>query len=222
MPNKPQKLTLPLLITRGAIIFPGTQSVIDAGRDFSMGAIDAGKNQTDSLIFVTSQMNEDVDVPAEGDLFKVGTLCHIITVSPRDGYYKLRIEGVERVELNSIKFDETGKIFIAEGTVLPLPEIDEERNDEIIRLIKREIDEYPDLIVKMPKTISNLIAKTRSAQIVCYAIASFTDAPIRTKQALLETNNYDELVEYAKILLKGEQPKTEIDRGIQDSVRESA
>ena len=222
MPTKPQKLTLPLLITRGAIIFPGTQSVIDAGRDFSMGAIDAGKNQTDSLIFVTSQMNEDVDVPTENDLFKVGTLCHIITVSQRDGYYKIRIEGVERVELNSIKFDETGKIFIAEGTVLPLPEIDEEKNDEIIRLIKREIDEYPDLVVKMPKTISNLISRTRSAQIVCYAIASFTDSPIRTKQSLLESNNYDELVEYAKILLKGEQQKTEIDRGIQDSVRESA
>ena len=222
MPNKPQKLTLPLLITRGAIIFPGTQSVIDAGRDFSMGAIDAGKNQTDSLIFVTSQMNEDVDVPTESDLFKVGTLCHIITVSQRDGYYKIRIEGVERVELNSIKFDETGKIFIAEGTVSPLPEIDEEKNDEIIRLIKREIDDYPDLVVKMPKTISNLISRTRSAQIVCYAIASFTDSPIRTKQSLLESNNYDELVEYAKILLKGEQQKTEIDKGIQDSVRESA
>ena len=222
MPNKPQKLTLPLLITRGAIIFPGTQSVIDAGRDFSMGAIDAGKNQTDSLIFVTSQTNEDIDTPTENDVFKIGTLCHIITVSQRDGYYKIRIEGVERVELNSIKFDENGKIFIAEGTVLPLPEIDEEKNDEIIRLIKREIDEYPDLVVKMPKTISNLIARTRSAQIVCYAIASFTDSPIRTKQSLLESNNYDELVEYAKILLKGEQQKTEIDRGIQDSVRESA
>ena len=222
MPTKPQKLTLPLLITRGAIIFPGTQSVIDAGRDFSMGAIDAGKNQTDSLIFVTSQMNEDVDVPTENDVFKVGTLCHIITVSPREDYYKIRIEGVERVELNSIKFDENGKIFIAEGTVLPLPEIDEEKNDEIITLIKREIDEYPDLVVKMPKTISNLIARTRSAQIACYAIASFTDSPLRTKQSLLESNNYDELVEYAKILLKGEQQKTEIDRGIQDSVRESA
>ena len=222
MPTKPQKLTLPLLITRGAIIFPGTQSIIDAGRDFSMGAIDAGKNQTDNLIFVTSQMNEDVDIPTENDVFKIGTLCHIITISPRDGYYKIRIEGVERVELDSIKFDDNGKIFIAEGTVLPLPEIDEEKNDEIISLIKKEIDEYPDLVVKMPKTVSNLIARTKSAQIACYAIASFTDSPLRTKQSLLESNNYDELVEYAKILLKGEQQKTEIDRGIQDSVRESA
>ena len=222
MPNKPQKLTLPLLITRGAIIFPGTQSSIDAGRDFSMGAIDAGKNQTDSLIFVTSQINEDTDMPTESDVYRVGTLCHIMSVSSRDDYYKIRIEGVERVELSSIKYDENGKIFIAEGVVLPLPEIDDERNEEIIRQIRREIDEYPDLVIKMPKSISNLIARTRSAQIACYAIASFTDAPIRTKQSLLESNNYDELVEYAKILLKGEQQKTEIDRGIQDSVRESA
>ena len=103
MPNKPQKLTLPLLITRGAIIFPGTQSAIDAGRAFSMNAVDAGRNQTDSLIFVTSQMDEGVDNPTENDVYRVGTLCHIVTISPREGYYKLRIEGVERVELNSIK-----------------------------------------------------------------------------------------------------------------------
>ena len=222
MPNKPQKLTLPLLITRGAIIFPGTQSSLDAGREFSVNCIDAGRAQTDSLIFVVSQIDEDLDNPTENDLYKVGTLCHILTVSSRDGYYRVRIEGVERIELNSVKYDETGKLFIAEGSVLPIPPIDEEKNEEIIRQIKRNIDEYPDIVAKMPKTISNLIARTHSAQIVCYSIASFTDAPLKTKQALLESNDYNELLEYAKILLKGEQQKTEIDRGIQDTVRESA
>ena len=222
MPNKPQKLTLPLLITRGAIVFPGTQSSLDAGREFSVNCIDAGRNQTDSLIFVVSQIDEDVDNPTENDIYKVGTLCHILAVSSRDGYYKVRIEGVERVELNSVKYDETGKLFIAEGSVLPIPPIDEEKNEDIIRQIKRNIDEYPDIVAKMPKTVSNLIARTHSAQIVCYSIASFTDAPLKTKQALLESNDYNELLEYAKILLKGEQQKTEIDRGIQDTVRESA
>ena len=222
MPNKPQKLTLPLLITRGAIVFPGTQSSLDAGREFSVNCIDAGRNQTDSLIFVVSQIDEDVDNPTENDIYKIGTLCHILAVSSRDGYYKVRIEGVERVELNSVKYDENGKLFIAEGSVLPIPPIDEEKNEDIIRQIKRNIDEYPDIVAKMPKTISNLIARTHSAQIVCYSIASFTDAPLKTKQALLESNDYNELLEYAKILLKGEQQKTEIDRGIQDIVRESA
>ena len=222
MPNKPQKLTLPLLITRGAIVFPGTQSSLDAGREFSVNCVDAGRSQTDSLIFVTSQIDEDVDNPTENDIFKVGTLCHILTVSSRDGYYRVRIEGVERVELTSVKYDENGKLFVAEGSVLPILPIDEEKNEEIIRQIKRNIDDYPDIVAKMPKTISNLIARTHSAQIVCYSIASFTDAPIKTKQALLESNDYNELLEYAKILLKGEQQKTEIDRGIQDTVRESA
>ena len=222
MPNTPQTLTLPLLVTRGAIIYPGTQSAIDAGRDFSMNAVDAGRKQTDSLIFVTSQLDENVDNPTENDVYRIGSLCHIITTSQRDGYYKLRIEGVERVELNSIKFDENGRLFIAEGTVLPFPELDEEQNDQYIREVKREIDLYPDLVVKMPKTVSNLIARTKSAQIACYSIASFTDAPLKIKQTVLETNDVKELVEYSKILLKGEQTKTEIDRGIQDTVRESA
>ena len=112
MPNKPQKLTLPLLITRGAIIFPGTQSMIDVGRDFSMGAIDAGKNQTDSLIFVTSQINDDIDNPTENDIYKVGTLCHIISCSEREKRLRVRVEVLERVALENIVVDEVEKTYV--------------------------------------------------------------------------------------------------------------
>lgn len=222
MPNAPQKLTLPLLITRGAIVFPGTQSSIDAGRSFSMNAIDSGKNQTDSLIFVTSQTNEDIDNPTEDDVYKVGTLCHILSVTVKGDYYRIRIEGVERVQFNSIKFDENGQIYIAEGTVSSLPPIDDEKNEDLCNLLRREIDTYPEIVTRMPKTVSNLISRTHSATIICYSIASFTDAPIKTKQAILETDDINQLIEYGKTLLKGEQQKNEIDRGIQDTVRESA
>ena len=50
-----QTLTLPLLITRGLIVFPGNQKVIEAGRTFSVNAITAAKQEADSLIFITTQ-----------------------------------------------------------------------------------------------------------------------------------------------------------------------
>ena len=222
MVNKPQKLTLPILITRGTIIFPGTQSSLDAGRSFSMNAIDAGRNETDSLIFVASQINENLDNPTEDDVYKIGTLCHILSVTTRNDYYKIRIEGVEKVQLTSIKFDENGQIFIAEGTVVEEEEVNEEENLRIINEINHQINTNPALLGRIPKTTTNLISKTKSARIACYSIGSFSDAPIELKQKLLETSDIKEMSELAMAFLIGEQQKEEIDRGIQDTVRESA
>ena len=42
-----QTMTLPLLITRGMIIFPGNQKLIEAGRKFSMNAVMESKNNFD-------------------------------------------------------------------------------------------------------------------------------------------------------------------------------
>ncbi|MCR5184945.1 MAG: endopeptidase La [Bacilli bacterium] len=222
MPNKPQKLTLPIIITRGTIVYPGTQEVIDAGREISINAVNAGKREADSLVFMTSQFNEDVDNPTENDVYLVGTLCHIISVSPRQGFYKVRIEGAERVSLTSIKYDEDNKYYVAEGKILPLPLLEDEVNDELLRDLKQTIDQYPDIVAKMPKSISNTISRSKNVDVVCYALASILDAPVKTKQAILELDDFNQLVENAKTLLKGEQQKTELERGIQDSVREAA
>ena len=43
MPEKANILTLPLLITRALVIFPGNQQLIEAGREFSIDAIKASK-----------------------------------------------------------------------------------------------------------------------------------------------------------------------------------
>ncbi len=222
MPNKPQKLTLPVLITRGAIVYPGTQTSLDAGRDFSMAAIDACRTQTDSLIFVVSQKEENVDNPTSDDIYDVGTLCHVLSVTERQNYYKVRIEGVERVKLEDVRYDETNKIYIGEGIVLPLPVVDEEKAEDIINELRREIDNSQDVLANMPKTVANLISRTHSVPIVCYSISSISDAPIKTKQAVLELNDIGVLVEYAKALIKGHQQKSEIERLINEDVRQSA
>ena len=84
MAEKPKSLSLPLLITRSLVIYPSNQQLIEAGREFSINAINLSRNKTDSLIFITSQVKADSDNPTEADLFHVGTLCRIISCSQRD------------------------------------------------------------------------------------------------------------------------------------------
>ena len=123
MANKPQALTLPLLITRALVVFPGNQQLIEAGRDFSISAVNASKNECDSLILVTSQRDFNKDNPTADDVFDVGVLCRIISVSERDNRLKVRIEVMERVKLTDVRFEENAGYYSAIGGMNPLPSL---------------------------------------------------------------------------------------------------
>ncbi|MDD4104177.1 MAG: LON peptidase substrate-binding domain-containing protein [Bacilli bacterium] len=123
MADKAQTLTLPLLITRALVIFPGNQQLIEAGREFSINAINVARNETNSLVFVTSQNEVDVENPTENDVYRVGTLCHIISNSERDGRQRVRVEVVERVQLENIALDNQRNYYVAKGSVLVLKHV---------------------------------------------------------------------------------------------------
>ena len=74
----PQKktLSLPLLITRGLIVFPNMGETIEVGRAFSMAAVDEAKANTNSLIFVVAQRDAQKEDPAEEDLPGLRQLSH--------------------------------------------------------------------------------------------------------------------------------------------------
>lgn len=72
MADNPSSLTLPLLITKGMVLFPSTTRLIEAGRDFSVKAVKVAREKSDSLILITSQNNSDVDRPTPNDVFTTG------------------------------------------------------------------------------------------------------------------------------------------------------
>ena len=81
MADKPKSLNLPLLITRALVIFPGNQQLIDAGRDFSINAINLSRNKTDSLVFITSQLQFENENPTVDDIYHFGILALCATLS---------------------------------------------------------------------------------------------------------------------------------------------
>ena len=109
MASNPSSLTLPLLITKGLILFPKNQRLIDAGRDFSINAIKVSKDKADNLILITSQIDSDVENPTEQDVFKIGVLARVMSISERDKRIRTRVEVIDRVELSDIKLDEEDK-----------------------------------------------------------------------------------------------------------------
>ena len=117
MANNPQTLTLPLLITKGLILFPKVQRLIDAGRDFSINSIKVSKDKADSLILITSQIESDAENPNIDEIYKTGVLARVMSISERDKRIRTRVEVIERVSLTDIKFDDEDKCYNEDKTL---------------------------------------------------------------------------------------------------------
>ena len=173
MADKPKVLSLPLLITRSLVIFPGNQQLIEAGREFSINAINLSRNKTDSLIFISSQIKAENENPTADDIYHVGTLCHIISCSERENRLRVRVEVLERITLSNIALDVNEQTYVADGAILDLPPVSQVDTQGYIKSINRALEAAPTLLSTMPKNVSNTVAKSEDAAVICYALAGF-------------------------------------------------
>src|SRR5580704_14711768 len=76
-----QQITIPNLIPilpiRNIVVFPGTVMPLNVGRQKSKNLLDEVM-PSEKLIGVVTQKNADVEDPAYGDLFNVGTAAMIL------------------------------------------------------------------------------------------------------------------------------------------------
>ena len=216
----PQTLQLPLLITREFVLFPGSPQTIEAGRTISINAVNASRLSSDSLIFVTSQVKPEIENPTYQDIYQVGTLCRITTANDHSDSIRLRVMPVERVQLSN--FHEIDEYFICDGKVLKIEEVEQAKHEEYIKIISSTTESMPDLMSKMPKNLINQLSKATNAANLCYSLVSFLQFPTEMKIKILEANSLETLVGLTLAALAAERKNSEIERRLQDSVRESA
>ena len=76
MPERTERLVLPVLPLREVVLFPGTTAPIGAGRPGTLRAIEAALNTPERLIFAVSQRENTEQVEPEG-LYTIGTIARI-------------------------------------------------------------------------------------------------------------------------------------------------
>ena len=221
MADNPSSLTLPLLITKGLVLFPSTTRLIEAGRDFSVKAVKVAREKSDSLILITSQNNSDVDRPSPNDVFTTGVLARIISISEKENIAKIRVEVIDRVSLTNIAFDAEDECYVSEATMIEAIKVDPKSGEAIVSAINHELEKFPSVLSKLPKYLVNLCADNARALDLCYSLAGYFDASKELKQKLLETNDLLLLAETVTGFISGENIKEEIEKNISDSIRES-
>ncbi|MCR5092038.1 MAG: endopeptidase La [Bacilli bacterium] len=215
----PQKktLSLPLLITRGLIVFPNMGETIEVGRAFSMAAVDEAKANTNSLIFVVAQRDAQKEDPAEEDLFAYGTLCRIINYVNGTNSYRIRVVGSKRVHFLSFK-EERG-VKMAEAEIVE--DVVTDRNEEV-RLVKEiisAIENSPAIGREIPRSAIATITKGVDSATLADNLAGYLPITIEEKEAILEEASVSERLKKLLSILSAAKSMAEVDQNISEKVR---
>lgn len=178
--------TYPLLPMRGLSIFPGMLINFDVIRERSVAALDMAL-EADRTIFIVAQRDISQEIPAQKDLYDIGTLCRVKQLLRIPGTEGLRVlvEGGQRAKM--LNFDSQEKLDYA--TILPVKsetKFASARAEALIRQCLSLFDEYVHLFGALPPEILTKIADSDDPGYVADFIAQNIYMKPEKKQALLE------------------------------------
>jgi len=222
MPSKKEKVTLPLLVTKSFTVFPGKKDIaIDAGRDFSIKAINASRDNNTSLILVVSQKNASVDVPTQKDIYEVGTLCRITSYSDMKTYVRIRIMGSARMRINNMSFDASG-FFVADAEKIEDVPGDERKVISLTKAIITSLQNVPQITSSIPRTMMvELSTRGADPSELADFLAPYLPLTDEGRQAILEENNIERRLEIVLASINEAAEEAKIDNEISKDVAQA-
>lgn len=208
----------PLICTRGVILFPDQEIVIDVGREQSLKAIDNAQDNYEDQIVLFSQLKMDQEDPKEADIYKVGILCEIRHVRRFDKFLRVKFKGIERVELK--QWIDGSLSEMAQVEMMPSVRQDETEESALVRMVASAFEQmHPgerfvskDLMIELSKGVGADALSDKAA-------AAF---PLTTerKQQYLETPGINDRLIMLLQDFEKEKKLSEVEKKINDTVKE--
>ena len=220
MPNEDSKLTLPLLITRGLIVFPSMSENIDVGRAFSVKALEQAKQNTNSLILVTAQKDgtEDDFKDVTLSIFGVATLCRITSAIKQDDSYKVRVYATKRAKLDNIRLEDG--YYLADATILEDELGDKEEEAKLVHDIVDTIASNPYLGKRIPRSVFNNMDHGITPNDLSNSLANYLDLDSKEREQILLTDNVNDRLRLLLSALNAKKEIAALDEKLNDTVRE--
>ena len=219
--NEQTVLNLPVVCTRGMVVFPENKLTLDVGRPMSLKALELSSNEHDNNVVFVSQVNPLTDNPSFDDVYHIGTICKIDRKVRRDsaGTVKLTVLGTKRVRLDNF-VEQNGAIY-SQVTILE-DEIGD-RNEEValVRKATSYFEKARRSIPNIPLDSINRLTSGVSASVLADTIGQYLPVEFMQKQKILETINVNERLLLVISSIESEKVISEIEESINRKVRES-
>lgn len=210
--------TLPVLAMRGVVVFPQMTLHFDVGRQKSISAIRAALNTTGE-IFLTAQIDADIENPEFKDLNKIGVVAEVKQVIklPNTEVLRVVVEGKYRATVTEpIKTKPILKAVVTEVSPKPVRKVDAPYSEALVRTLRDLFDDYAELLPRLSPDVEMTVHTEDNVGTLTDYIVSNTLLMFEDKQALLsELNPLKRAERLCSVLIK----ETEI-LGLQHSIHD--
>lgn len=208
---------IPLIAMRDLVIFPHTVAPFFV---LQKGAIDglnyALKRERD--VVVVLQKEESIS-PSLSQLYKVGTLCHILQVLKLpDGKMRVLVEGRSRVELVSVNVRDDVRLAGINEMTLNVGEKDD-RMDLMVRNVKSSFQDFVKTKKKIPKELQAHVEKADTPDKLISHICSALNISPAQKAEYLEDKDLYRVLEEISTTMELEKELVSLKKSIDSRVR---
>jgi len=181
------RMILPVLPLRDAVLFPGVASPIGAGRPATLRAIEAALKDPERRVFAVAQ-KENVDQVSPGVLYTTGTIARISQVQRNLGGVQLILNGDSRG--TAVHYTETNGYL--EATVRESPDLPplNEKDAAFVALHREVRERAAELGQKsgLPtEVVQQVLQGVRDPGALADLVAGHLDIQYIERQQLLET-----------------------------------
>lgn len=212
-------LMLPVICTRGVIYFPGNEMSIEIGRKKSLEALKQANDIYDKYVIIVSQIKPEVNSPQVDNLFKVGTLCRIVSSrTNNDKSQRVLFDCIDRVEI--LEFIESSGTFFAKAKILQSVFGDKNEEVALVRTLARTVENLGKTANELPSSVISQLSKGVSALDLTDMLAHYLPLSLEKKQELLETLDVNKRMVLLYESVEEEKKISEIESTINKKVRE--
>mgnify|MGYP001591786241 FL=1 len=209
---------LPILPLRNTVLFPGVVFPVTVGRDKSIKLInDAYK--ADKIIGVVTQKDQSIEDPNPNDIYKTGTLAHILKLLKMpDGNITVIIQGKRKFELTNITSEEPYLRGDIESITVPkAPKTKETKAtlDSIRDLASKIVELSPTI----PSEANFALKNINSPNFLVNFISSNLNVSVDEKQQILELDHFKKKANKVLSHLDKELQMLELKNKIQSKVK---
>ncbi|WP_317313961.1 endopeptidase La [Absicoccus porci] len=210
--------TFPLVCTRGVVVFPNQDIVIDVGREPSLQAVDNAQNNFENHIVLVSQKDITTDEPGLDDIYHVGTLCEVRHVRRFENFIRVKFRGLKRVRLNEwIQGNDSDMAVVDE---LVTYRQDETEEQALMRMIVDAYDHFTGADKFMSKDMMIELSKGVGPEGLSDKAVTALPISLDRKQAYLETLGANDRLEMLLADIEKEKKMGEVEKKINDTVKQ--
>ena len=209
----------PVICTRGVLIFPNQDVLIDVGRPMSLAALKKAQEDYSSMVWVVSQKDIMVENPTEQDIYSFGTLCTIKHVREEKLVTKVRFHGLARAQANVITIKDD--MFFANISVVDDISGDQQEQTALIRRVVDEFEQVSGNFRGMPKEIYSQLQSGIPAGILADQFGQYLPMALASRQEILEALDINQRLLLILQQFQMSRVMKEVEEDINEKVKDS-